>query len=244
MTESKKYKGYNDIKCIWMICGSIDYKICDKNFDCEDCEFDKQMLSGLKTKGNVQDEIENMFNLVQHTVSFTHPYYHFNRGQMARNFLSNIYYLGLEPFIGKFIDKHSLLKYSTSSNVVKKGEPILNINNGWGEVNIQSPFNFNFVEKLDLKNIFSKDLHWFAIIEVDRDEILGYSLDRKRYFEKLHEDKIYLMNQLKTMQEVVMPAESSAQAGITMYDGGVFLKNWSDILGKNNYKNLLEKFFS
>lgn len=234
MTESKKYKGYDDIKCIWMICGSIDYKICDKNFECENCDFDKEMFSGLRIKGNVQEEIENMFNLVQHTVSFTHPNYHFKRGQMARNFLSNTYYLGLEPFIGKFIDKHSLLKYSTSNNFVKKGEPILNINNGWGEVTIQSPFSFNFIEKLDMKNIFSKDLHWFAIIEAERYEILGNSLNKKTYFEKLYEAKLYLMNLMKTTEE----------AGKTMYDGGVLLRNWSTILGKNTYKNLLENFFS
>jgi hypothetical protein len=234
MTESKRYKSFDDIKCLWMKCGAVDYKICDKNFECENCEFDKHMLSELKLKGNVHEEIENMFGFGQHTVSFTHPYYHFCSGLMVRNFIANNYYLGFEPFIMKFIDKHSSLKYSTSDNIVKKGEPILNISNGWGEVNVLSPFSFNFVERLEMNNIFSRDLHWFAIIETERYEILGNSINKKSYFDKLYETKLNLLNLMKT----------SEGAGVTMYDGGAVLENWSDILGKNTYKNLLEKLFS
>jgi len=234
MTEPEKYKSFDDIKCHWMKCRAIDYKICDKNFECENCDFDKHMLSGIKLKGNVQDEIENLFDLGQHTVSFTHPNYHFSSGVMVRNFLANNYYLGIEPFIVKFIDKHSLLRYSTSNDRVKKGEPVLNISNGWGEVNVLSPFSFNFVEKLDMNSIFSNRLHWFAIIEAERHEILGNSINKKSYFNKLYETKIQLKNLMKTSEGV----------GETMYDGGAVLENWSVILGNNTYRNLLEKLFS
>jgi len=234
MSESEKYKSFDDIKCLWMKCGAIDYKICDKNFECENCDFDKHMLSELNIKGNIQEEIENMFGLGQHTVSFTHPYYHFCSGLMVRNFLANNYYLGLEPFIVKFIDRHSLLKYSSSNNSVKKGEPILNISNSWGEVNVLSPFSFNFVEKFEMNNIFSHDLHWLAIIEAERYEILGNSINKKSYFDKLYETKLNLLNLMKTSEGV----------GATIYDGGAVLENWSDILGKSIYRDLLEKLFS
>ncbi len=234
MPEQKKYKSFDDIKCLWMKCGAVDYKICDKNFECENCDFDKHMLSELKIKGDVQDKIENMFGLGQHTLSFTHPYYHFSSGLMVRNFLANNYYLGLEPFIVNFIEKHSSLKYITSNNSVKKGEPILNISNGWGEVNVLSPFSFNFVEKFEMNNIFSRDLHWFAIIEAESYEILGNSINKRSYFDKLYKTKLNLLNLMKT----------SDGAGVTMYDGGAVLDNWSDILGKNTYRNLLEKLFS
>ncbi|RPI17732.1 MAG: hypothetical protein EHM58_08210 [Ignavibacteriae bacterium] len=234
MNESDKYRSFDDVKCLWMKCGAIDYKICDKNFACENCDFDKQMLSGLKIKGDVQEKIESMFGIGQHTVSFTHPCYHFCSGLMVRNFIANNYYLGIEPYIAKFIDKYSLLKYSNSNDNVKKGEPVLNISNGWGEVNVLSPFSFNFVEKLEMNNVFSRDLHWFAIIEAERFEILGNSINKRVYFDKLYETKLSLLNLMKTSEE----------AGVTMYDGGAIIENWSDILGKSTYKNLLEKLFS
>jgi hypothetical protein len=133
----------------------------------------------------------------------------------------------------KFIDKKSRIEYCTTDIYVNKGEPIINISNGWGEINVLSPFSFSFVDKLDLKNIFSNGLHWFAIIEAEPVEILGNSIDRKIYFDKLHETKLSLLNLVNT-----------SEAGATMYDGGTPLENWSDILGKSTYKNLLEKLFA
>ncbi len=29
------------LKCIWMECGYVEYKLCDRNYDCENCPFDK-----------------------------------------------------------------------------------------------------------------------------------------------------------------------------------------------------------
>jgi hypothetical protein len=234
MSETEKYKSFDDIKCLWMKCGAVDYKICDKNFECENCDFDKHMLSELKIKGNVQEKIEDMFGLGQHAVSFTHPYYHFGSGLIVRNFIANNYYIGIEPFISKFIDNHSTIKYCTPDITVNRGEPILNISNGWGEVNVLSPFSFNYVDKLDIKNLSSQGLHWFAIIEAERYEILGNSINKKSYFDKLYDTKLNLLNLMRTTDEV----------GKTMYDGGAVLDNWSDILGKSTYRNLLEKLFS
>jgi hypothetical protein len=234
MTESEKYKSFDDVKCIWMKCGAVDYKICDEDFECENCDFDRHMLSELKVKGNVLEKVESMFGLGQHTVSFAHPNYHFESGLMVRNFIGNNYYLGIEPFIVKFIDSHSLLKYSNSHDSIKKGEPILYVSNAWGEVNVLSPFSFNFIERLEMNNTFQHDLHWFAIIEAERHEILGNSIDKKSYFDKLYETKLNLLSLMKT----------SERTGVTLYDGGEVLENWSDILGKSTYRNLLEKLFS
>lgn len=234
MSELQKYKSFDEIKCLWMKYGTIDYKICDNDFECENCDFDKHMLTKLKINGKFQENIENIFDLGQYSVSFTHPNYHFSNGLVAKNFLENNYYLGLEPYIVKFIDKNSSLKYSSLNNNVNKGEPVLNICNGWGKVNILSPFSFVFVEKLDMDNTFLNNFHWFTIIEAERYEVMDNSINKKSYFDKLFETKLYLINQIKT----------SKRLGVTMYDGGTFLEKWSDVLGKSTYRNLLEKLFS
>lgn len=234
MTDTEKYKSFDDVKCLWMKCGAVDYKICDLNFDCENCEFDKRISSEIKTKDFVHEGIENVFDLVQHTVQFTHPHYHFNGGLLVRNFIADTYYLGLEPFISKFIDRQSRMQYCSPDISVNKGEPVLNISNGWGEINVLSPFSFDFVEKLDLKDIASNNLHWFAIIETESHEILSNSVNKKAYFDKLYDTKLYVNNLLKASEGV----------GETMYDGGAVLENWPEILGKTAYRNLMEKLFS
>ena len=234
MPEKEKFKNFDDVKCIWMSCGFIDYKICDINFDCENCDFEKQMLSGLRLKGNVEEETENTFDIGLRSVTFAHPYYHFGRGQVAKNFLANNYYLGLEPYILKFIDRHSTIRYSSSKNIIKKDEPLLHISNGWGEITVLSPFDFNFIEKLELNKIFSNDLHWFAIIEAERCEIMSNSVNKRNYYDRLFEAKVFLTNAIR----------KSEGTGITMNDGGTVLENWSIILGKNTYSKLIEKLFS
>jgi hypothetical protein len=192
------------------------------------------MVSGIKLKGNVEEETENTFNLGIRGIPFIHPYYHFRCGQVVKNFLADYYYLGLEPFIIKFIDRHSKLKYSSQDYIINKGEPVLQISNGWGEVTVISPFNFRFIEKLDLQNIFSNDRHWFAIIESERHEIMSNSIDKKSYYDKLFEVRSYLTNAIK----------KSDCTGVTMYDGGTILENWSVILGKNVYRKLIEQLIS
>ena len=71
MTGKEKYKNFDDIKCIRMHCDAVEYKICEMNFDCDHCNFDKYMLSKTVVKKNVYTEIEKMFDLGQHGVSLT-----------------------------------------------------------------------------------------------------------------------------------------------------------------------------
>ena len=39
--ESKK-------RCIWMDAGVVQFKLCDKDFDCQSCEFDRAMTESAR----------------------------------------------------------------------------------------------------------------------------------------------------------------------------------------------------
>ena len=230
----KNYQNFDDVKCLWMKCGMTDYRICDNNFECETCSYDKQIKSRLNKKDNVREEIESAFDYGHYTIPFSHPNYHFKCGLIVKNFIGNNYYIGLEPYIAKFIDQGSLLNYISNGVFVKTGEPVLNIRNGWGEVNVLSPFQFRFVEKLELKNIIANGIRWFAIIEAEKHDIIHNSISENAYYEKLYDTKTYL-------KECINVSET---AGATMYDGGKPLENWQDIIGKSNYKELIVKLFT
>ena len=228
-----QYQNFEDIKCLWMKCGSVDYRICDNDFECENCSFDKIIKSRINKKDNVREEIESSFDHGHFTTPFSHPNYHFKCGLIVKYFIGSNYYLGLEPYISKFIDPGSLLSY-ISSGSLNQGDPVLNIRNGWGEVNVLSPFCFRFVEKLDLKNIFANGIRWFAIIEAEKSDIIKNSITENAYYEKLYDTKTFLKDCIKV----------SETAGATMYDGGKPLENWQDIIGKANYKELMSKLLS
>jgi hypothetical protein len=231
MPEEQKYKNFDELKCLWMECNVVDYKLCDNNFECENCEFDREFKSRLNKKENIREEIESIFDSGHYTVAFNHPHYHFDCGLVLKNFLDNIYYVGLELYIVKLIDTASKINYLSSKDIINRGEPILSIKNGWGEVNLISPIGFRFIERLNPGNLFSNGIKWFAIIEVEKSDINNYSIGEKKYFDKLYETKMMMKDY----------ALSTEMAGVTMYDGGTPFEHWSDIMGKENYRKLMKK---
>jgi hypothetical protein len=231
MSEDQKYKNFNELKCLWMECGAVEYRLCDNDFDCESCDFDRKFKSRLNKKENIREEIENIFDSGHYTVSFNHPHYHFDCGLVLKNFIGNVYYIGLELYIVKLIDRASKISYLSSQDIINRGEPVLSIRNGWGEVNLLSPIGLRFVEKLDPGNLFSNGIKWFAIVEAEKSDINNYSISEKKYFDKLYETKMM-------MKEYALSSET---AGVTMYDGGTPFEHWPDILGKENYRKLMKK---
>ena len=51
----------NDLKCIWMTSQQVAYKLCDKEFDCENCEFDK-IFRNRSIRTEQQNSFENINN--------------------------------------------------------------------------------------------------------------------------------------------------------------------------------------
>ncbi|MCB9247743.1 MAG: hypothetical protein H6613_03995 [Ignavibacteriales bacterium] len=66
--ELKRNK-YEMLKCVWMTSGVIDYKLCDNNFDCENCPFDKVIrnLSNEKESqvNGIVNDANTIFNKLQ-----------------------------------------------------------------------------------------------------------------------------------------------------------------------------------
>jgi glycine cleavage system H lipoate-binding protein len=49
--------------CWWMLAGVVDYKLCDRNFDCEHCPFDLSLQSGSQPKeeNSASDLVDSVF---------------------------------------------------------------------------------------------------------------------------------------------------------------------------------------
>lgn len=50
MLEIFKNQSASNQPCWWMVAGVVDYKLCDRNFDCEHCPFDLILQSGSEPK--------------------------------------------------------------------------------------------------------------------------------------------------------------------------------------------------
>lgn len=233
--NSYHHKSFDEIKCIWMKNGTVDYRLCDMNFICDNCLFDKKVRSVLsKFNSGIEDKIssfsfETIFELDINSIPFTHPYYRFGNSIVLKYFIGNNYYIGLEEFFTKIVDGSCVAKFSSEIPEVHAGDLILKLSGKWGELNITAPFDFRFIEQFEPTDVFTKGKRWFGIIEADKKKFLHITTNSAK-------DKFE--NVKKKLRKYYI---NSNQIGVTMYDGGESLKHLYQIIGKKEFLKLVKK---
>ena len=240
MSDNNSYKNFEDVKCLWMKYGLVDYKLCDSDFNCEDCSFDSAIKMNLK---NPTDNFifERFFHKLPLLESFSPQYHHFDCGIVLKNFIGNNYYIGFEPYALKVSGGNCRIKYLNKKPEVAKNEKFIEFYGGWGKIDIKSPINFTYLENFDLNDILFSDKKWFGIIECKKDEIEIATIDRTSCDKKI--------SHLKSMMSSNSPSYSDNfysginPAGGTMLDGGNFTDNLLFIFGAKVYRKLLSYIF-
>jgi hypothetical protein len=235
-------KSYEDVKCIWMKNGIIEYRLCDNNFECEKCSFNTRIESEIKEqKDNTVNEslhffYDSLFEKENRTAPFSHPYYHFNNGLILKNFLNNNYYIGFEQYVTNIIDGNCVLSYATDSDFITKGDKLLNIRGNWGSINLFSPVSLVFVERFDLTELITADKRWFGVVEAKKEDIMKSVSTNEFNLDKISRTK-------SLIREYVVKSSDIA-VGQTMYDGGKLETNLLHAIGSGNYENILNFILS
>lgn len=235
-------KSFEDVKCVWMKNGIIDYRICDFNFECEKCPFDKRIESEIKEHKNksVNESLnffyDTLFDKENKTSHFSHPYYHFDNGLLLKNFIDDNYYIGFEQYVTNIIDGNCVLSYASDSNYIARGEKLLDIRGNWGSVILISPLPLIFIEKFDLTDLVTADKRWFGIVEAKKKDIKKAMSSDEYSMDKINKTKSIIR------EYIVNSADLSL--GQTMYDGGKPETNLMRSVGTENYKNILDFILS
>jgi hypothetical protein len=230
-------KSYEDVKCVWMKNGIVDYRLCDFNFECENCPFDKRISSEIKEQKDktVNDSLhffyDTLFDKENKVSHFSHPYYHFDNGLLLKNFIDDNYYIGFEQYVTNIIDGNCVLCYASESNYINKGDKLLDIKGNWGSVNLISPVSLIFIEKFDLTDLVKADKRWFGIVEARKKDIMQAVSSNEFSIDKIERTKSLIR------EYIVNSADNSI--GQTMYDGGKLETNLLRSVGSENYKNIL-----
>ncbi len=233
--DSFHHKSFDEIQCVWMKSGTVDYKLCDNNFLCDKCAFDKRVRVELgKFKSGDEDKVssfsfETIFELDVSSTPFSHPYYRFENSIVLKYLIGNNYYIGLEEYFTKIVNGSCIAKFSSEIPLVHTGDLILKLSGNWGELNITAPFDFRFIEKFEPSDVFTKGKRWFGIIEADKTKFLHIVTNSaKNKFENVKKKlRKYYIN--------------SNQVGVTMFDGGETLKHLYQIIGKKEFLKLVKK---
>jgi len=226
--------------CIWMSSGLVKYKLCDRNYDCENCEFDKVMMNfsvklqeaqGIKSSEPLEmDLLDKVIRRIENE-TFDEKIIYLKNQLVLKNLFGNAYYLGINPVVHYLLDDFSNL-YDYNNNEIKRDQIIFTLEGSWGLKRFVSPIDFMIIEKINFSQFRLNK--WYAIIlfsGIDSEEKLFSFEEWKR---KKQEALTMLRNYKKERPEI----------GESMMDGGKELRFIHEYIGKNNYLNLLNKVYT
>lgn len=234
MNNKNKFKStyYESMKCIWMASQVVEYKLCDNNFDCENCQFDKVMLNYLDSKKAKPNEITNIADGISsslNNIKYDDQIIYLKNNLIAKQICPNTFYFGINPIFISFLDTISSITISECNKSLVIGQDIIQIFGVWGSVSISSPVNFLIYDLLgDPTNDLLKS-HWVAIIGIADQEISKEKLYKDEW-EKLHHDAINIIEDIKA---------NVPQVGNTMMDGGTQIEFLHQLVGKKRYLDIL-----
>jgi len=224
----------NDLKCIWMTSGLVAYKLCNFEFDCENCEFDKVFRKDSKTSNekNTADipgsnPLDASINRIKDE-HFDEKLIYLNNQFVMKKLFGNVYYLGINPVIIRLFENLNSISITEDSDI-KKGQTILCIEGAWGKKEFISPINFLLIEKFITPGL--KLNKWFAIIIANETIESKYSLDR------------WNSEKNKCLEDLKEVFTRKPEVGKTSLDGGEKVKYIDQYLGKEEFMKLLNGAF-
>jgi hypothetical protein len=228
----------NDLKCIWMTSGLVAYKLCNFEFDCENCEFDKAFRKNSNASAvrntaadqGTNPSVDVSINRIKDE-RFDEKLIYLNNQLVVKKLFGNIYYLGVNPVIVHLFDNLNSINVTKATDI-KKGETILFFEGDWGKKEIISPINFQLIERFIPLSAGFKLNKWFGIV------IANETIDSQYNFDRWNEEKNKCLDGLKEV------FAQKPEVGKTSADGGEMIKGIDQYLGKEAYLRLINGIFS
>ena len=224
---------YHMLKCIWMASGVIEYKLCDKKFDCENCQFDKVIRNFSSDDKHNASSIPTIINIVLNkleNIKYDEQIIYLKNNLIARQILPNTYYLGISPLLISYLDNVGMMMEFGAGRSISTGQTVMNFFGEWGTVSLSAPMNFSIYDKVNNPADDPMKSKWFAIIGAIQQEITAGTLDRSEW-DVLHEKSITIIEDIKS---------SYPKVGPTMQDGGNQIKYLYQLVGKEKYLEILK----
>jgi hypothetical protein len=210
----------------------IDYKLCDNNFDCENCHFDK-VIRNLSNEKETQfngivNDANTIFNKLQN-IKYDNNIIYLKNNLIAKEICTNTFYLGINPILVSFLDNVNLMMIDEYRKSISVGQQIIQINGYWGSVSISSPINFLIYNKIGDPKDNPLKTEWFAIMGAVHQDVLSSKLHQKEW-DKMHAKAIGAIAEIKTQVPKV---------GHTMMDGGSQIRFLHQLVGNKKYVDIL-----
>ena len=255
----------SEIKCNWMSAGIINHKLCDRNFKCEQCEFDTVMRGSLPNKSHTLESLKNSShtdsskgeNSTSHLLNrylyslFFECKIHLNRYYHPSHFWfkvesEDIIQVGINKLLIKIlepIDKiilpaegETYCRGQLTSLIVRKGKTL--------------PLHIPFIGKVvdinkaslqdNVKKITEDDTYFFKMAET------GISHKVKHLCSDILGLFYFTENIHIVTESLTRAIESSrpVEIGTTLPDGGHLQIGLEKVIGEQGFQNIVKRLFN
>lgn len=229
----------NSQKCIWMECGYVEYKLCDRNFDCENCPFDKAM----KQDKNVNPSI------VKTSTEILYSEKYFTKNHIWFTKEKNTFLIGLDDFAKNFFNRNCAIYFPLIGSKVFNGKTLLWIIGSFGAIGFHSPIDgvvgwVNEDVKDNVSNYFSSKWMDTPLVRVHvEDETDIINLVSRNYLDSVEYEN-FLKKENQVVKEFLLNKFNDFSRFATLPDGGDYLNDYIDLLPKSEHYRLLKLLFN
>jgi hypothetical protein len=234
MNNDNEYlnNNYEKLKCIWMASQVIDYKLCDNQFECENCLFDKVIRNLINKKethaAGRTNIVDIIFNKLQN-IKYDDKIIYLKNNLIAKEIYYNTFYLGVNPILNCFLDSVNSVEVNECGKNISTGQQIINISGAWGMVSLSAPIDFLIYDKCTDPTDNFLSSQWYAIIGIENQQLSKGKLSKEEW-DNSHERAISIIEEIKS---------DALNVGDTIHDGGTQIKFLHQLVGKEKYINIL-----
>ncbi len=217
----------------------VDYKLCDKSFDCEHCDFDNVMrnrshIQTVKEDIGAQEDGSDMLDRILNSLMTEYPNKRsiYLPGNLVLDELPDrTYRISLSSLAIRFLDNVFSVVPCRQGERIRKGQACVTLSGAWGGLTVMSPIHFLFLDKSE-DGIGEGPMRGvLGIIQSEKGEIERERLSQQEWQQQL----IGLSRKLVRLKEQVPEIPSMSRGA-----GGRFLYQR---IGKDNYFEILNFLF-
>lgn len=252
--SNPKFVTSNDDKCVWMSAGVVSYKLCDLEFDCEHCAYDRIIRSKISSEiVNGNYKISNNAKIVNYSEQAKmlidklinaeiDPTYYYSKNHLCFcDSEAGMVLIGIDNLLANILNYLTCIVLLPVGESVKQRKSFCWLIQQGRTLTLYSPISGTIIQNNPLL-INSPDIirttdfqkSWLTKIKLNKDSRLEdyYTGEKAR---------VWFQNELKqtkdTFYEIIEKHRTLTSP--TQFDGGVFSTSLSEIIPYGEYWNIL-----
>lgn len=230
-----------DIQCVWMTSGMVAYKLCDRRFECEHCEFDKVMNNSSHSTqtskpGEESPEESDMIDRLLNGLMYEHQHkrsIYLPNNLVLDELADHTFRLSLSSLAGHFLDNTFSMVPCRQGEEIRKGQPCITLSGAWGGMTVFSPIHFLYQDKSE-DNIQHDLSQWIiGIIQAEKNEIAREQLSPPEWQQQI----------IELSRKLIQYKTQYPETDQNVNDAGVKVKYLYQRIGKPEYLDLLNFLF-